>query len=966
MRSGLLRFDGVRFLPTTSPNGQRFLSSNVTSLLAAKDGSLWIATEEGFKEHSLSHWVNQTLAVSMHAPGRILSMIEDREGAVWIAYIPLDRPLGSLCRVVGSGLQCYGTAEGLPSSLTAGSRLVEDNEGNIWIGSDTEIVRWKPGSSSTYQPSALRRNSGMDGIRGLVVAPDGSLWVGIAEPGPGGGLQRLVKGTLLPVVTSDLVGSSLDVSALLLDRQNALWIGTFDQGVYRIYGQRVDHFKSADGLSSDRVTELYEDHEGNLWVVTSAGVDNFRDVQVATYSTREGINSTEVNSVLASRDGTLWVGGSGTLVALRHGHPFPVDLGKKSNEKEITSLLEDHEGRLWVGIDNTLSVYANGGFERIDRPDGSPFGLVTSLAEDVNHNIWARESYGAKPLIRIQNRRVQEEFSEVQMQAIRKVAADPEGGVWLGLMNGDLARYRDGKIQTIHFDHQLNSSVDQVAVNPDGSVFGATAFGLVAWKAGKRQILNARNGLPCDGVNAFISDSRGSLWLYMKCGLVEITSPELQRWWERPDATLQSRVFDSLDGVQPGLAPFDQSAARTLDGRLWFANGLGLQMVDPARLIENRVLSPVHIESIAADGKSYSLNDDLRLPALTRDLEIDYTALSFVIPQKVQFRYRLEGHDAGWQDPGTRRQAFYNDLGPGKYRFHVIACNNDGLWNSVGASLDFKVEPAWFQTIWFQSLCGALAVLALWALYRFRVRQIALTINTQFDHRLEERTRLARELHDTFLQTVQGSKMVADDALDANADETRMRKALEKLSRWLGQAVEEGRAALHSLRVSTTEKNHLSEALLRATEDHQFPSSMTVAFSVIGDARDLHPIVRDEVYRIGYEAIRNAAAHSRASRLEIDLRYANDLSLRIKDNGLGIDPSIPELGREGHFGLQGMRERASRIRSKLSIDSSANAGTQVSLVVPGAVVYRNEHPTPLERLKEGIRRFFRSSRSDGI
>jgi signal transduction histidine kinase len=296
----------------------------------------------------------------------------------------------------------------------------------------------------------------------------------------------------------------------------------------------------------------------------------------------------------------------------------------------------------------------------------------------------------------------------------------------------------------------------------------------------------------------------------------------------------------------------------------------------------------------------------------------------------------------------------------------VIACNNDGLWNSVGASLDFKVEPAWFQTIWFQSLCGALAVLALWALYRFRVRQIALTINTQFDHRLEERTRLARELHDTFLQTVQGSKMVADDALDANADETRMRKALEKLSRWLGQAVEEGRAALHSLRVSTTEKNHLSEALLRATEDHQFPSSMTVAFSVIGDARDLHPIVRDEVYRIGYEAIRNAAAHSRASRLEIDLRYANDLSLRIKDNGLGIDPSIPELGREGHFGLQGMRERASRIRSKLSIDSSANAGTQVSLVVPGAVVYRNEHPTPLERLKEGIRRFFRSSRSDGI
>jgi signal transduction histidine kinase len=267
---------------------------------------------------------------------------------------------------------------------------------------------------------------------------------------------------------------------------------------------------------------------------------------------------------------------------------------------------------------------------------------------------------------------------------------------------------------------------------------------------------------------------------------------------------------------------------------------------------------------------------------------------------------------------------------------------------------------------WFRILCAVVGAMTMWAIYYIRLRQVAALMSTRFDERLAERTRLARELHDTFLQTVQGSKMIADDALDADSDQNRMRQALEKLSRWLGQAVDEGRAALHSLRVTTTEKNHLSEALRRATEDHQLPSSMTVAFSVIGDPKDLHPIVRDEVYRIGFEAIRNAAAHSRASRLEIDLRYANDLSLRIKDNGLGIDPSIPEFGREGHFGLQGMRERASRIRSKLTIVSSANAGTEVSLVVPGAVVYRNEHPTPIERLKEGIRRFFRSSRSDGI
>jgi signal transduction histidine kinase len=375
--------------------------------------------------------------------------------------------------------------------------------------------------------------------------------------------------------------------------------------------------------------------------------------------------------------------------------------------------------------------------------------------------------------------------------------------------------------------------------------------------------------------------------------------------------------------------------------------------------------SSASFDSLKVDGKEYPMAD-VTFPPLTTALEIDYTALSLSIPERVQFRYKLEGVDKNWENAGTRREAFYTSLSPGQYTFHVVACNNDGVWNERGATLKFVIDPAWYQASWFMAFCALLSLLVAWMIYRLRVRQIATALSARFDERLAERTRLARELHDTFLQTVQGSKMIADDALDADADQNRMRQALEKLSRWLGQAVDEGRAALHSLRVTTTEKNHLSEALRRATEDHQLPSSMTVTFSVIGDPKDLHPIVRDEVYRIGYEAIRNAAAHSRASRLEIDLRYANDLSLRIKDNGLGIDPSIPELGREGHFGLQGMRERASRIHSKLAIVSSANAGTEVSLVVPGAVVYRNEHPSPLESLKEGIRRFFRSSRSDGI
>ncbi|MGO4213020.1 triple tyrosine motif-containing protein, partial [Terriglobus sp. YAF25] len=336
------------------------------------------------------------------------------------------------------------------------------------------------------------------------------------------------------------------------------------------------------------------------------------------------------------------------------------------------------------------------------------------------------------------------------------------------------------------------------------------------------------------------------------------------------------------------------------------------------------------------------------------------------IPERVQFRYRLDPVDTEWSDAGTRRQAYYTKLRPGNYTFRVIASNDHGVWNETGASFSFRILPAWYQTAWFAVLCGLAIVLIVWMIYRLRLRQVAATLSARFDDRLAERTRLARELHDTFLQTVQSSKMIAEDALREDTDEKRRQQTLEKLSIWLGRAVDEARAAVHSLRGSTTEKNHLSEALQRAVEEHERPASMSVIFSAVGDARDMHPIVRDEIYRIADEAIRNAAAHSRGSRLEIELRYANDLSLRIKDNGQGIDPALLAGGREGHFGLQGMRERASRIRSKLTVVSSAKAGTEVTLVVPGTVVYRYEHPTLFHKLNNTVRRLFHPSGDDDI
>ena len=393
------------------------------------------------------------------------------------------------------------------------------------------------------------------------------------------------------------------------------------------------------------------------------------------------------------------------------------------------------------------------------------------------------------------------------------------------------------------------------------------------------------------------------------------------------------RVFDAFDGVQPERAPF-RSAARSPDGRLWFVNLSLLQMIDPDHLVGNLLPPPVYIEEIRADRHGYLAKDGLALPALTRNLEIDYTALSFTAPQKVHFRYKLEGRDSEWQESGSRRQAFYTDLRPGTYRFRVTASNNDDVWNTEGAAFKFSVAPAWYQTDWFWLACLATAILAGVALYRWRMRQVLNSFTARFDERLAERTRLARELHDTLLQSVQGSKMVADAALVSRKDSEHVRTEFARVAEWLGQAIDEARAALNSLR-TTTETNDLGVSLRRATEDCRTYAAMEISFSVVGNAKGIHPIVRDEIYRIGYEAIRNACTHSMGTRLEVTLEYGQDLSLRVTDNGVGIDPQVLAYGKSGHFGLQGMRERATRIGGHLTLRSATGSGTEVSLVVPG-------------------------------
>jgi hypothetical protein len=524
--------------------------------------------------------------------------------------------------------------------------------------------------------------------------------------------------------------STLKATRLFLDRQNTLWIGTRGQGLYRISGGQVDHFGTSDGLSGDNLHDFLEDKEGNLWVVTDKGIDSFHDLPVTTFSMREGLTGSSVFSIQTMRDGAIWMGGNDhTFDILRPssgpGHFRSVQTVKDLPGIQVTSLFEDHAGRHWVRIDNTLNIYENGRLTKIVGRDGGSMGMILGITEDNDNNLWMLSYRPLRLLIRVFDRRVQEEIPMPPMPAARALVADRRGGIWLGLTNGDLARYQEGHAGTFHFEHPPNSRVYQVAISSDGSVLAGTTYGVIGWSHGKQRTLGARNGLPCDGVNSFLEDNRGDLWVYMQCGLVEIEGSDLQRWWADPNVKLQPRVFDVFDGLRAGIAtPFERSALKDRDGRLWFTNGSVVQMIDPAHMVRNLTPPAVHLEQIIADHKLYLPGGGVRLPARTRDVEIDYTALSFTVPQKVGFRYRLEGRDPDWQDAGTRRQAFYTNLSPGQYRFRVIARNNDGVWNETGASWAFSIAPTFYETLWFKTLMALAGISLIWLLYRLRLRQI--------------------------------------------------------------------------------------------------------------------------------------------------------------------------------------------------------------------------------------------------
>jgi len=483
----------------------------------------------------------------------------------------------------------------------------------------------------------------------------------------------------------------------------------------------------------------------------------------------------------------------------------------------------------------------------------------------------------------------------------------------------------------------------------DGAVWAATEGGLSRVKDGRITTLTSRNGLPCDAVFWAMEDGDRSFWLQTPCGLVRIARTELEAWMSDSKRSVQTKVYDASDGVwsRGRFGTRTPIVAKSPDGKIWFQPPDGASVIDPRHLPFNKLPPPVYVEQITADGRKFDASRGLRLPARVRDLEIDYTALSLAAPEKNRFRYKLEGYDRDWQDAGKRRQAFYSNLSPQNYRFRVMASNNSGVWNETGASLEFSIAPAYYQTTWFRLSLVAAFFALLWALYQYRLRQIAREFSANLEGRVDERLRVARELHDTLLQTFQAALIEFQAA--RNLFSKGREEAIPTLDSAIGtaqEAIVEGRDAIQDLRRTGGPRTQLERLLKTAGQElasSQVSNGNRPSFRVTveGPAQDLSPVLQDEIYQIGREVLRNAFRHASASRIEAEIHYDNRLlRLRIRDDGKGLDPKVLKDGmRPGHWGLPGIRERAKRIGARLVFWSEAGAGTEVELAVPSRIAY---------------------------
>lgn len=899
--AGLSRLDGKRFVnvPGVPPLDQN------SHMLEPANGSLWLATTEGVFHASPGNDTYFTLAGS---PVQIQALILDRRSRIWAATQNGVEICSASALAPGSTADCTGFAPLAGKDVEA---LAETPQGGIWIGADTGL--WftssaELGSGSRHPGAAslqaYTQSNGLPSSRVNLLFCDreGAVWIGTA-----GGLARFVHGSIEAFTPKEGFSSNLILS-VAEDREGNLWLGTESGGVDVLRDRKFTTYTVADGISNDHILCVTQDRSGSagtVWLGTSGGgLDYARLASLnksgfSALTTADGLSSNIVLSVAAAPNGDIWAGTPDGLDRIHDGQVTVFTSADGLADDFVRSLYFDSEGALWIGTRRGLTRYRNGEFTTWTALDGLGGDLVGAMLEGSHGGLWIATIGG---LTRLSNGRFHN-YSEKDGLSNRIITAlhlDPDGTLWIGTDGGGLNRWRNGVITPIR---------------PAGAGLPANIYGIL------------------DGGN-------GNLWISSNDGIYRVNRSALNRY---AGGLVKHVVVDSY-GIADGMKISEASSGghpaawRMSNGTLWFATLRGVSTVDPAHLPMNRVPPLMAIERFSVDDRpqppvdlSAPRSRPLRIAAGARRFAFDYAALTYSAPNKVRFRYQLAGFDHTWIDAGSQRSAYYTNLPPGHYTFRVVACNNDGVWSPVPASLSFNLRPYFYQTYWFYVLLVLAVALLGYLIYLWRVRQV----ESRFNAVLAERNRIAREIHDTLAQgfvAVSVQLQIAGRALSQSTDAAR--KHIDEAQELVRTGIEDARRAIWELRSHSAESRDFASQLVQMAERVAAPSGVRAQVEVHGAYRPLPPQTENELLRIAQEAVTNVVRHAQATRVSIRVQYARrSVKMTVSDDGHGFAGDAPSAS-EGHFGITGMRERAQQIGGRVKVTSKEGEGTQVYVEVP--------------------------------
>jgi ligand-binding sensor domain-containing protein len=960
---GLIRFDGSSFRAFQRASPASFPIGPVRALIVGPQGALWIILQNT----QILRYSNGSFELG-HDEGEfgITSIANLRDGTVLLSSLALG-PL----QYRANRYQVLTSSESSAATLN-GNKITADNMSSR-LSSATGVATHR----------FAEPNSPVDS---MAETTDGRVWLGTRDRG----LFYMSQGRVLPSAKK----LPNKINCLLALRSGDLWIGT-DSGLVQL--AETPAAAIPPPLRNTPILAMIEDRDANVWIGTAGGLFRLNAHGISVDESNTG-----VTALFEDREGDIWVGGPRGIECLRDSAFVTYSLPGLNSESS-GAIYVDPSDRVWYAP-------IEGGLRWMK---GETNGTVTNdlLSQDVIYSIagskeelWLGRQQGGLTNLRLTGgsftARTYTERNGLAQNSVYTVHQNPDGTVWAGTVSGGISKLKDGKFATYTVAYGLAANtVTSIEDSPDGTMWFGTSGGLTELANGKWRTYAARDGLPADNVSSILRDSTGTLWIGTTAGLAFLHSGHLlvavpgvsalrdpilglaadqsgSLWIATTHHVLRAnknavieghprdadiRIYGLADGLRgtEGVKR-DRSVAKDLHGDIWFSLNVGLSVVHPNRANHELLPAAARVESVLVDGNPIALQRPVRIPPSQRRLLIDYSALSLVGSDRLRFRYRLDGFDHAWSEPVVSRQAIYTNLGPGSYQFRVAASNSDGAWNGSEATLPFRIEPAFWQVWWFQLSCVLCLAGFTWLLYRLRLHHLGRQFDMRVEERTAERTRIARELHDSLLQGFQGLLLylqAAQHMLPAHPDEAK--RALEKVLDQGDQALAEARSAVQNLRESAVIPHDLPRALAAIGKELSAPGN-TAEFRVIveGKAQNLDPILRDEVYRFAREALRNAFGHAQAQDIEAELSYGEQhFVLRVRDDGIGIDPRVLDRGsRPGHWGLPGMRERADSLGAQMELWSESGAGTEVQLTIPAAIAY--EEPIKRDRF-----RFFRGKRT---